>query len=72
METKPIITVAFVAVGVVVLASFGLGLLTPGKPLDFFGLNIANGDGRFIPPVAGALAFIAGIIWLLVKSKRAP
>ena len=72
MEAKHIITVAFVAVGVVVLASLGLGFLTPGKPVEFFGLNIANGDGRFIPPVAGGLVFIAGILWLLVRAKRAP
>jgi hypothetical protein len=71
MTTKSIVTVVLVAVGVVVVASLGLGVLTPGKSVEFLGLNLADGDGRFIPPVAGGLAFIGGILLLLVKSKRA-
>jgi nitrate reductase gamma subunit len=71
MNIKPVIAVTLVAVGVVVLASLGLGLLTPGKPVEFLGMNIAKGNGQFIPPVAGGLAFAGGIILLLIKSKRA-
>jgi hypothetical protein len=71
LNTKPIIVVTLIAVGVVVLASLSLNFLTPGKPLEFLGLNLADGDGRFIPPVAGGLVFAGGIIFLLLKSKRA-
>ena len=71
MNAKPIVIITLVAVGVVVLASLGLTFLPPGKPLEFLGLNLAEEDGRFIPPVAGGLAFTVGIILLLVKSRRA-
>jgi len=71
MNTKSIIVVITVTVGVVVVASLGLGLLTPNKPIEFFGINIASGDGQFIPPVAGGLALAVGIAWLFTKSKRA-
>jgi hypothetical protein len=71
LNTKPIIVVTLIAVGVVVLASLSLNFLTPGKPFEFLGLNLADGDGRFIPPVAGGLVFAGGIIFLLLKSKRA-
>jgi hypothetical protein len=71
MNAKPVIAVTLVAVGAVVLASLGLGQLTPDKPVEFLGMNIAKGDGEFIPPLAGGLVFAGGILWLLVKSKRA-
>jgi hypothetical protein len=71
MNTKPIIVVTLIAVSVVVLASLGVNFLTPGKPCEFLGLNLADEDGRFIPPVAGGLAFAGGIIFLLLKSKHA-
>ena len=71
MNGKSIVVVLTVAVGAVVLASLGLSLLTPGKPVEFFGMNIASGDGQFIPPAAGGLALAVGIVWLLAKSKRA-
>lgn len=71
MKAKPVIVLTLVAVGVVVLASLCLNFLTPDKPVIFLGLNIAEGDGRFIPPIAGGFVFAAGIILLLLKSKRA-
>lgn len=70
MNTKSLIIVALTTVGIVVLASLGLSFLTPGKPVEFLGINIAKADGQFIPPVAGACVFVGGIILLLVKSKR--
>ena len=71
MNGRSIVVVLTVAVGAVVLASLGLSLLTPGKHIDFLGINIASGDGQFIPPVAGGLALAVGIVWLFAKSKSA-
>lgn len=70
MNTKSIITITFVAVGVVVLASLSLNFLTQGKPVEFLGFNLAYEDGRFIPPVAGGLVLVGGIIFQLLKSKH--
>ncbi|MFM2295352.1 MAG: hypothetical protein RLZZ350_1765 [Verrucomicrobiota bacterium] len=69
MNTKTIIAVALITLGVVVLAYSGLSFTTPGKPVEFLGLHIETTDNHFIPPAAGALALVGGIVLLLVKPK---
>ena len=71
MNPKNIIAVILVALGVVVLAYSGLSFKTPGKPVNFLGLHFETTETHFIPPVAGALALIGGIVLLLVNPKRA-
>ena len=71
MNTKNIIAVALIVVGIVVLATMGLTFTTPGKSIEFLGLHIGTTDSHFIPPVAGALALVGGIILLLVKTRKA-
>jgi hypothetical protein len=69
MNTKTIVSVLLIALGLVVLAYSGLSFTTPGKTIDFLGMHIATTDSHFIPPVAGALALIGGIALLLVKPR---
>jgi len=71
MNTKTIIAVILIALGVVVLAYSGITFKTPGKPVEFLGLHIATTDSHFIPPVVGALALVGGIVLLVVKPRRA-
>jgi len=71
MNTKSIVAVILIALGVVVLAYSGITFKTPGKPVEFLGLHIATTDSHFIPPVAGALALVGGIVLLVVKPRRA-
>jgi hypothetical protein len=71
MNTKTIVAVILVALGVVVLAYSGISFKTPGKPVEFLGIHIATTDNHFIPPVAGALALVGGIVLLVVNPKRA-
>jgi hypothetical protein len=71
MNTKTIIAVILVALGVVVLAYSGLSFTTPGKPVNFLGMHIQTTESHFIPPVVGALALVGGIVLLLVNPKRA-
>ena len=59
-----------VAFGIVVLAYSGITFNTPGKPLDFLGIHIETTHSHFIPPVAGALALVGGIVLLLVKPRQ--
>jgi osmotically-inducible protein OsmY len=54
-----------ITLGIVVLAYSGLSFTTPGKTIDFLGMHIATTDNHFIPPVAGALALVGGIVLLL-------
>jgi hypothetical protein len=69
MNTKTIISVVLIALGIVVLAYSGLSFSTPGKDINVLGMHIATTDSHFISPAAGALALIGGIVLLLVKPK---
>ena len=71
MNTKTIIAVILVALGILVLAYSGLSFTTPGEPINFLGMHIATTERHFIPPVVGALALVGGIVLLLVNPKRA-
>ena len=71
MNTKTIVAVLLITLGIVVLAYSGITFTTPGKPVEFLGLHIETTDNHFIPPVVGALALVGGIVLLLVKPKRA-
>ena len=70
MNTKTIVAVILVALGIVVLAYSGITFKTPGKPVEFLGLHVETTDSHFIPPVVGALALIGGIVLLVVKPRR--
>ncbi|TAL07386.1 MAG: DUF3185 domain-containing protein [Verrucomicrobia bacterium] len=71
MNTKTVVAVVLIALGVVVLAYSGITFKTPGKPVEFLGLHIETTDSHFIPPVVGALALVGGIVLLVVNPKRA-
>jgi len=70
MSSKNVIAVILIALGIVVLAYSGITFKTPGKPVDFLGVHIETTHSHFIPPVAGALALVGGIVLLLVNPKR--
>jgi hypothetical protein len=69
MNTKTIVAVLLIALGLVVLAYSGVSFTTPGKTIDFLGMHIATTDSHFIPPTVGAFALIGGIVLLLVRPK---
>ena len=71
MNTKTIVAILLVTLGIVVLAYAGITFTTPGKPVEFLGLHIETTNSHFIPPVVGALALVGGIVLLLVNPKRA-
>lgn len=71
MNTKTIVAVVLIALGVVVLAYSGISFTTPGKPVEFLGMRIETTDNHFIPPVVGALALIGGIVLLVVAPRKA-
>ena len=70
MNLKTIVAIILIAAGILVLAYAGITFTTPGETIRFLGLRIATTESHFIPPVAGALALVAGIALLLVKSRR--
>jgi len=70
MNIKTIIAVILIAFGIVVLAYAGITYTTPGETIRFLGLRIETTDTHFIPPLAGVASLIAGVVLLLVKTKR--
>ena len=70
MNTK-ILSIILIALGIVVLAYSGITFKTPGKPVDFLGVHIETTHSHFIPPVAGAIALVGGIVLLVAKPKAA-
>ena len=71
MNTKTIVAVLLIALGLVVLAYSGITFTTPGKPVEFLGIHIATTDSHFIPPVVGAIALVGGIVLLVANPKKA-
>jgi uncharacterized membrane protein YdcZ (DUF606 family) len=69
MNTKTIVAVILVTLGIVVLAYSGISFTTPGKPVDFLGMHVETTHSHFIPPVVGALALVGGIVLLVVRPK---
>ena len=70
MNTKTIVAILLVTLGIVVLAYSGITFKTPGKPIEFLGMHFETTVSHFIPPVVGAIALVGGIVLLLVNSKR--
>ena len=70
MNTKTIVAVILVALGVVVLAYSGITFSTPGKPVEFLGMRYETTDNHFSPPAVGALALVGGIVLLVVNPKQ--
>jgi hypothetical protein len=71
MNTKSIVAVLLIALGIAVLAYSGITFTTPGKPVEFLGLHIQTTHSHFIPPVAGAIALVGGIVLLVGANRRA-
>ncbi len=69
MFTRRLVAVVMIAVGVVVLAYSGIVFRTPGKPVDLGPVHIATTRSHFIPPVAGAVALVGGIVLLLLPGS---
>ena len=71
MNTKTIVSVLLITLGIVVLAYSGISFNTPGKPIDFLGIHIETTQSHFVPPVVGAIALVGGIVLLVVRPKQA-
>jgi hypothetical protein len=70
MSAKNIMAVVLIALGIVVLAYSGITLKTPGSPIVIGPVHVVTTERHFIPPVAGALALVGGIVLLVVGNKK--
>ena len=69
MNTKNIVAVVLIALGIVVLAYSGITFKTPGEPVEFLGMHFETTVSHFISPAVGAVALVVGIVLLLVKPR---
>ena len=69
MNTKTIVSVLLITLGIVVLAYSGLSFTTPGQTINFLGMHIATTESHFIPPAVGALMLVGGIVLMLINPK---
>ena len=70
MSTRRVVAVILVALGIVVLAYSGLTFRTRGNPIDVGPVHIETTQRHFIPPVAGAIALVGGILLFVAGSKK--
>ncbi len=70
MSPRLIAAVILIALGIVVLGYSGIKYKTRGTPIDVLGVHVETTQSHYIPPVAGALALVGGIVLLVVKTKK--
>lgn len=70
MNTKSVLAILLIVLGVVVLTYSGLVFKTPGQPINFLGLHIETTHSHFIPPAVGALALVGGVLLLVMKPRQ--
>ena len=71
MRSKMIVAVILIGLGIVVLAYSGITYKTKGEPVDIGPLHIETTKSHFIPPVAGAVALVGGIVLLVLDTRKA-
>ena len=71
MNSRTILAALLITAGIIVLAYSGISFTTPGKTLSFFGMQIETTETHFIPPLAGAIALVSGIVLLAVRPRSA-
>ncbi len=70
MSLRKIVAVILVTLGIVVLAYSGITLRTPSTPVVIGPVHVETTKSHYIPPVAGAIALVGGIVLLLVGNKE--
>lgn len=70
MNTRGIVAIALIVLGIAVLAYSGITLRTPGKPVDLGPVHIETTRSHYIPPVAGTVMLVGGVVLLFAGGKK--
>ena len=70
MSTRGMVAIVLAALGIAVLAYSGITLRTPGKPIDIGPLHVETTNSHFIPPVAGTIMLVGGIVLLFMGGAK--
>lgn len=68
---KSIVAIALIVLGTLVFAYSGFHFTTQGESFSLLGIHIETEESHFIPPVAGLIALIGGIVLLVLNPKTA-
>jgi len=71
MRPKTITAGILIVLGIVVLGYSGITYKTRGTPVDIGPLHVETTRSHFIPPVAGAVSLVGGIMLLVLDTKKA-
>jgi dipeptide/tripeptide permease len=71
MRRNTIIAGILIVLGIVVLAYSGITYKTRGKPVDIGPLHVETTNSHFIPPIAGTVMLVGGIVLLVLDTKKA-
>ncbi len=70
MSPRGIVSIVLIGLGIAVLAYSGITFRTPGKPIDIGPLHVETTRSHYIPPVAGTIMLVGGIVLLFVGGKK--
>ena len=70
MNTRGIVAIALIVLGIAVLAYSGITLRTPGKLIDLGPVHIETTRSHYIPPVAGTVMLVGGVVLLFAGGKK--
>ena len=73
MNTRTLLAIILIAVGIVAFAYQGITFTTREKSVDLGPIHVMTDKTRTIPlpPIVGAIALVGGIVLLVTGSKRA-
>jgi uncharacterized membrane protein len=71
MRPLGIIGVILIIAGVIVLAMKGISYTKDRDSVKIGGVELSKEDRGFVPPVAGVIAIVAGIVLVAAGRKRA-
>ena len=71
MRPLGIIGVILIIAGVVVLAMRGISYTKDRDSVKIGGIELSKEDRGFVPPVAGVIAVVAGIVLVAAARKKA-
>ena len=71
MRPLGIIGVILIVAGAVVLAMKGISYTKDRDSVKIGGIELSKEDRGFVPPVAGVIAIVAGIVLVMAGRKRA-
>ena len=71
MRPLGIIGVVLIIAGVVVLAMRGISYTKDRDSVKIGGIELSKEDRGFVPPVAGIIAVVAGIVLVAAARKKA-